>query len=249
MSYIHNLFIERGGVKNFALVCLSLMLFAGACRGGAGLAASDVAGAPPWQTKESLSYVMKNRAGQTAGQGTLGVAVQGSETILSERIKTVTDTDDSWVVVDSLTLKPVASTRQFRTVQHTGQKPPEDIEVSYSGATASIKQGEKETVLNIPPHSYDNYSSLFHWRTLPFHEGYESRYVNIVTNSGQLQTVTLRVGRLETVSVMAGEFQAWRLDMSQGSTKQVAWFADTAARPLVKYDNGHGYTFELEKLP
>ena len=47
----------------------------------------------------------------------------------------------------------------------------------------------------------------------------------------------------------AGEFTAWRLEISTANAKQVAWYADTPTRPLLKYDNDRNVIFELESLP
>ena len=51
---------------------------------------------------------------------------------------------------------------------------------------------EKQTGLSVPEHSYDNDTSLFLWRTLPFAIGYEGRYTTIITNFRARQTVDLK---------------------------------------------------------
>jgi hypothetical protein len=61
--------------------------------------------------------------------------------------------------------------------------------------------------------------------------------------------VTLTVTGRERVSVPAGSFEAWRLEVRAGGVRQVAWFADTPSRTLLKYDNSRGLFFELERLP
>jgi hypothetical protein len=57
--------------------------------------------------------------------------------------------------------------------------------------------------------------------------------------------VTLEVIGKESVSVPGGQFSAWRLEVRAGGVRQIAWFADTAQRQLVKYDNDNGQIFEL----
>ena len=48
----------------------------------------------------------------------------------------------------------------------------------------------------------------------------------------------------EEVTVPAGTFEAWELEIDSGGANQRAWFAKDAALTLVKYDNGRE-TFEL----
>jgi hypothetical protein len=50
------------------------------------------------------------------------------------------------------------------------------------------------------------------------------------------------------VTVPAGTFDAWKLEIRWESRKQTAWFADDSARTLVKYDNTDT-VFELLELP
>jgi hypothetical protein len=47
--------------------------------------------------------------------------------------------------------------------------------------------------------------------------------------------------------VPAGTFEAWRLEIRSEDGSQEAWYADTATRPLVRYDNG-SLMFELLSL-
>ena len=86
-------------------------------------------------------------------------------------------------------------------------------------------------------HYYDNESSLFLWRTIPFEEGYEASYYSVLTNQRGQTLVTVRVVEREEVTVPAGTFQTWRVEIRFGDTRQVVWYADTPERALVQYDN------------
>ncbi|HLF77778.1 MAG TPA: DUF3108 domain-containing protein [Dehalococcoidia bacterium] len=226
------------------LLAIALIL-AAACSSGSGVPTSDVAGAIPWPASESLSYVVKDRKGADLGKIVLAVDAQGSTTKLSQRFQGANTTDNSTVVVDSRTLKPVSSSREIET-----SRDDEKIEVTYSDQGALIKQGDdKQSGLSVPEHAYDNDSSLFLWRTLPFAEGYHARYITVVTNRRSRADVDLRVVGKESVRVPAGTFTAWRLEIRATGVKQVAWYADTPARTLVRYDNDNGLIYELERVP
>jgi hypothetical protein len=141
-------------------------------------------------------------------------------------------------------LKPDTGRREIVTRDGT-----EVVEVTYTEEGALIKQGERQSGLSVPEHAYDNDTSLFLWRTLAFQADYEASYVTIITNRRSRQTVNLVVRGKESVTVPAGQFDAWRLEIRSSNARQVAWFADTATRPLVRYDNDRGVIFELTSRP
>jgi len=103
--------------------------------------------------------------------------------------------------------------------------------------------------MSVPEHSYDNDSSLWLWRTIDFKEDYESAYITLITNRRSRQTVVLAVTGKESVTVPAGTFDAWRLEVRTANARQVAWIADTPRRTLLKYDNDRDLIFELTSAP
>ena len=209
---------------------------------GPKVAPSDVVSVVPWRSGEVATYVLKDRKGTVMGRTTLSVTASGSTTELTQSFANDTSTDASSVVVDSQTLKPASARRSI-----SNPKDKQDLGVTYSKEGALIRDGDKQSGISVPDHAYDNDISLFLWRTLAFTEGYEARYVTIITGRRTKQDVLLRVRGKETVRVPAGEFEAWRLEISGENANQVAWIADTPSRPLVRYDNDRGLIFELEK--
>jgi hypothetical protein len=223
---------------------LVLALVAACGGGGKDIPASDVVSTIPWKTGESSVYVLKNRRGETIGKTTLSIATSGGNVELSQSFANDTASDVSTVVADPVTLKPVSATRKIKN-----PKDERELVVTYSKDGALIKDGDKQSGISVPEHAYDNDASLFIWRTLAFAEGYQAKYVTMITNQRTKQTVTIKVVRKETVRVPAGEFTAWRVEIGAEDANQVAWIADTPSRPLVRYDNDRGLFFELEKAP
>jgi hypothetical protein len=203
----------------------------------------DIVARVPWAPAESLEYALKEGTRQTAS-GTLSVSVQGAETRLVQRYTSGANSDEITVVVESQTLKPLSSKRVI-----AGSDDPETLDVTYTEQGAVIKQGERQSGMSVPEHAYDNDSSLFLWRTIDFREGYEARYITIITNRRSRQTIDLKVTGKEQVTVPAGTFSAWRLEIRGANARQIAWYADTPARTLVKYDNDRGTIFELITRP
>jgi hypothetical protein len=231
-------------LKFFPALVLLLALVASCGGGGKDVPASDVVSALPWKSGESAVYVLKNKKGETVGKTTLSVSTSGSNVELVQDFANDTATDVSTVVADSTTLKPVSATRKIKNPKDT-----RELVTTYSKDGALIKDGDKQSGISVPEHAYDNDASLVIWRTLAFAEGYQAKYITIITNQRTKQEVTLKVTRKETVRVPAGEFTAWRLEIAADEANQVAWIADTPSRPLVRYDNDHGLIFELEKAP
>lgn len=221
-----------------------LLVTALACSSGeAGPPTSDVAGTPPWTTDENWFYELVDEDGEELGQAVLSVEIVDGETRLWQEFESDDAEDTTIVTVESATLKPIASEREIR--QPDGDE--ERIEVEYTEEGALIRQGDdKQSGLSVPEHSYDNDTSLFLWRTLPFAEGYEGSYNTIITNHRTRQKVNLRVTGRETVTVPAGTFEAWRLEITTSNARQLAWYADTPQRQLVRYDNDRDVIFELE---
>ena len=213
-----------------AWVLLGALLLA-ACA-GQDVPTSDVVGTIPWRDSESLSYRLTDKSGAVVGRETLRVQVKGPMTELGQSFTGDPNTDKSVVVADSKTLKPQSATREVVTRQN-GEK----IEVTYSEQGVLIKQNEKQSGLSVPEHSYDNDSSLFLWRAVTFVEGFKADYYTVVTGSGEQQLVHMEVKRKERITVPAGTFDTWRLQVRAEGVNQVVWYADTPERPLVQYDN------------
>ena len=205
----------------------------------------DVYASTPWSGDEVLNYNVRDNSNKTLGRETLQIDVNEQSTTLAQVFANDERRDETRVEVDSDSLKPRTGRREIDTPEEK-----DTLEWTYTDEGVLITHNdEKQTGLSVPEHSYDNDTSLFLWRTLPFAEGYEGRYTTIITNFRARQTVDLRVTGKEPVRVPAGEFTAWRLEIRTANARQVAWYADTPTRPLVKYDNDRNVIFELESLP
>jgi hypothetical protein len=126
--------------------------------------------------------------------------------------------------------------------------------VDYEGAAASVVQRsqdeERRDKIATPTRSYDSWTDVFVWRTIDFREGYEATYADVLSATlakPQVISQTIKVTGKETVEVPAGTFEAWRMEIQSSDGNQTAWYADTEARPLVRYDNG-SLVFELLSL-
>ena len=161
-------------------------------------------------------------------------------------------------ITDVIEAQVASETLRPRAVERTidGPEGKRECGAEYSPTENSVTvfqragTDERTDVLEVPPEHYDSWSDLFLWRTIEFFEGNEVKYVDVLSCSlakPDLLSVVLKVKEMEEVTVPAGTFQAWRLEIRSGGRTQKAWYADDDRRTLVRYDNGD-LVFELESI-
>lgn len=217
-----------------------------ACQTESGSPTSDVVSTIPWANEESLEYVLLGSDGNQEATARLSIDAAGDTTTFTAYFESETHTDTITTVTDSETLKPISVKREA-----TGETPEDDtlLEVEYTEEGAFIRVGERQSGISVGEHSYENETSLFLWRTIDFAEDYEASYTSVITNHRDDARVYLRVTGKETVTVPAGDFDTWRLEIIASNARQIAWIADTPERTLVRYDNDRGLVFELVTPP
>ena len=227
----------------FALLAplLAGLLLALACAPEEDVITQDIVSTIPWPDQERAEYVLLDREGEEElGSGVLTVTRQDGRFELRLDFEgDETNIDKSTVLVDAETLKPTSIHRERVIDDDT-----ETLDAEYDDVEGvvriTVKTGDddpRQVPLRLKENYYDNDSSLYLWRTIDFQDGYEAAYRTVVTGGGVLQVVKLKVTGKESVTVPAGTYQAWRLEIRSSRGKHVAWFADTPERPLVQYDN------------
>lgn len=225
-----------------ALTGAVLCLLAAACS-ETQVETMDVVGSIPWGDHEEAHYRLVDSDGSEAGSGILRIDREDGRFRLSQTYTDDSNSDESDVLVEADTLKPLSVRREIRRDGDT-----EEVEAEYGPTEVKIRSGDRQSFLSLPEHFYDNESALFVWRTIAFREGLVLRHHTILTNRRDSAVVTLEVAGREQVEVPAGTFQAWRLEIRSGSIRQAAWYADDERRHLLKYDNSR-QVFLLEEMP
>ncbi len=202
----------------------------------------DIVSHIPWSDDERAEYVLLDHSSQEeCGTGTLTVERQGDRYQLTLSFVNGENSDVSTVVVDDKTLQPF-TVRRERNIEGNS----EAVEGEYDREENVIRVVEftgdddpREVPRRLDEESYyDNESSIFIWRTIIFEEGYEAKYNTVLVNQGgALREIRLRVREKEEITVPAGTFDAWRVDINADDVEQVAFFADTPEHQLLFYDN------------
>ena len=123
-----------------------------------------------------------------------------------------------------------------------------EVRYAADGITLTTTVAGATTSKTLKPiaDAVDNDVSLLLQRALPLTAGYATRYTDVIPTSGAAVPVKLTVTGAETVTVPAGAFPAWQVELSFGSGKHDAWYGQAAPYPLVKYRNrASGSVFEL----
>jgi hypothetical protein len=237
----------------------SLLLFASACETLDDPDTTDIVSAIPWADDEEHAYRLFEDS-DLIGETVLTVERDGDTFVLTQRSSDDKgNVDMSTVVVDADTLKPIRGTRDILDEEHreVAQATYEDVDTSDcdSGRIVRIEEQifdppdestpsvPRRAPLCLPEHSYDNDTSLFIWRTIPFEEGYLANYETILAGTRRTQNVRIEVVDRVT-DTPAGEFDAWLVHIGAEGKTQRAWFSTDPDHRLLAYQNDD-FTFEI----
>lgn len=178
---------------------------------------------------------------------------------------TVTEEGNTYVVTDTATLpqgtvtdKATYDKATLAIRSRNIAQGPMTITVNFTdtGATGTMNMGGKETPIKVDlpgglfadgPGSYRAIAAL------PLKEGYSTTFRNFDVQRQKVTVKQAKVTGTESVTVPAGTFTAWKVEISSAEGEpgqQTAWI-DTASRRVVKSSatlpNGATVTSELEK--
>jgi hypothetical protein len=225
----------------FAIFLLIALLVISACS-SATTTTTPVTGlgfAPaPWSNGETTNYDwLDDASGNRIGTSTITITQQTTNWIIKEVDLIAQEDQTIEMTINGETLKAVGEQKTIKT-------PGNDISLSsvYSAGkvdiTADVNGTQKTASVDVPQNAVDNDQLLMSLRALPFSEGYKATYVIINTMNATLTNGNFTVQPQETVTVPAGSFNTWKVEMNFGQTTQYAWYEVDSPHTLVKYDNG-----------
>ncbi len=235
-------------MRRLALLLPALLLLAMACAGTEHITSRDIVSRIPWTLPAPDHYRVLDRDDKEIGTADFQIEKSGEFIRLTQHYD-VPDkgyVNDSVVIADPETLLPSSSSYTL-----TGPNGTLTCDAGYSAGQVSahrVGQDEERTdLLDVPAIAYDSWADLFLWRTIDFSPGYETDYADVLSCTlDRLQkiSVKLKVKGQERVTVPAGDYDVWRLEIDSGGETQTAWYSTDPLHVLVKYDNGSD-TFEL----
>jgi len=192
----------------------------------------------PWSNGESSNYDwLEDGSGSQIGTSLISITQQATNWIITEVDSIGQEGQTIEMTINGETLEPVG---EQKTIKATGN----DIQLTsvYSSGkvdiTADINGTTKTASVDVPQNAVDNDQLLITLRALPFSEGYKATYVIVNTINATKTNGIFTVQAQEMVTVPAGSFDTWKVEMNFGQTTQYAWYGVEAPYTLVKYDNG-----------
>lgn len=198
----------------------------------------------PWTVGEISDYVLLDSSGTQIGTATW--QWQRSSAYWQQNyVVTVNGLEDRGSVVIDGELQPVRATRDISGTRYEASYLPDEIRIVTTKADGAATTKSLKPVTD----GIDNDASLQVQRALPLAAGYATRYTDVIITTGLTAPIKLSVTGAETITVPAGVYATWRVEMSFGSGKHDAWYGQAAPYPLVKYVNrASGAAFELSSL-
>ncbi|MEZ4830620.1 MAG: DUF3108 domain-containing protein [Caldilineaceae bacterium] len=151
---------------------------------------------------------------------------------------TVTVQSLGYLPLHSLTVRNSSGAQEIVEADHDrGQV---DITITnQQGATVYER-------VNVPSDSRDERTLLPLLRTLPLRQGYAANINSVYPLTGFTERFSIRILGSETVTVPAGTFDTWQIELKTTDRATRAWVGKEAPHPLVKFIEGRSQaTFEL----
>jgi hypothetical protein len=117
---------------------------------------------------------------------------------------------------------------------------PDEVTLTSTSNTG----GRSARTMDLDQPVYDNEQVIYLLRRLPLAQGYRASFMIFPVMGGSLAECRIEVVGTERVTVPAGTYDCYRMNLSvwAGTTKALEhqlWFSRDAHRYLVKYDSGH----------
>ena len=189
---------------------------------------------PPWQPGEISRLEARDPGGQPLLTWELGVESRGSQTVLISDREAAGFHERSAVATDHRTLIPARTEFERESVEgrvnYVAEYGSEDVTIR-----ADLPRGHEEAAVKLPERPfYDAEQLVMVIRALPLYDNFRGALRSVVTRAGVQDNVILRVRGRESVSVPAGHFETWRVDIA--GTDQSAWIAVARPHQLVRYE-------------
>ncbi len=205
-------------------------------------------GEPVWADGETSAYRVTNREGRIVGTATfqVGKLPQDGGWTLTREINDAGVTELAAIEMQPVGYRPVHSylVRTFGGVK-------EVVEAEIEGALVDISLTNRRgaTVyqrVQVTSDIRDERTLLLIMRALPLAQGYATRINSFLPVAGKMERVALQVRRSESVTVPAGPFDTWVVELKSNDRTTKAWVARRFPFPVVKFIDGRSQaTFEL----
>jgi hypothetical protein len=193
---------------------------------------------PPWHSDEHFEYnIVATQDGSLLGTSMIDVQPAGDVTTIKNVVKIGQITQSMTVTVRSSDLRPLSGEHQV-----TGSPNDFSLTSAYQNGQLTVQaqtaQGTKNATVNVDASALDNDSLLMVLRGAPLADNFSSPFTLVVSaNATQVKAMLNVVGK-ESVTVPAGTFETYKVELSFGTQKQTIWYEAVSPHRLIQYDNG-----------
>ncbi len=171
----------------------------------------------------------------------------GGQSFAMELRSVIEETPEGWRAVDTMKTPmgeasdtALLDRSSFTLKRRSVRQGPVEIEIAVDGGRArgAMKMGGQERPIDVGldgPLFADGAGSLILLASLPLAEGYSAVYRTLDLQTQKTKLLTLRVAGSETVTVPAGTFECWRVELepADGSPgRQTLFVAKKERRPV-----------------
>ncbi|NLV74088.1 MAG: YhfC family intramembrane metalloprotease [Chloroflexi bacterium] len=196
---------------------------------------------PPWQDGEVATYNINAPDGSLMGVASWRISAQDDGWLLSHELVMAGSSETSTVTMDSQ-LRPqnsqrITSQEQVEVVYHPGEAL---LTVTRDGVPSTRQVSILAGIL-------DNDQLLLTLRALPWSADLAASADVLVTASGaHIANRMLVTGQPVTLTLPAGQFNAWHVNIRTGAETHEAWYSQDAPHLLLQYRNPNsGLVFVL----
>lgn len=192
--------------------------------------------AAPWEDGEHLRFVVKTTSGTPIGDLTFSVQAGNSDGREVWRMKSYMALPKpeiakySYVESDrgsALPLETMLYHSQLGTLRARFEEGERRIRTSQPGKPA------EPYVQKLDGAVYDNEQAVYLMRRLPLAEGYETHFF-IAGRPGAVARADVTVLGIESVTVPAGTFECFKVELGSPPMVQTQWYSTDARRTMVK---------------
>ncbi len=203
----------------------------------------------PWQAGEQSLFQITDVNGQYAGTARYTMSTLDDGWLIAREIVAQGSSETVSVSMNA-GLRPVRS----HLIRSAGfQQGEEMVIATYNSGQVDMELTTVQNVTtyeraSIPSDARDSNVLVMLVRALPLTANYATRINTYLPVAGLLETYTVVVRGHEEVSVPAGVFSTFKVELRTRNYTTTVWVADAPGRPLIKYFDGRNQgSFELSE--
>jgi hypothetical protein len=237
--------------RNLLLLLFVLVVTIGVGGCGAGPRQPLLLGEAVWQSGERSLYQVTNREGRVVGAAHITIEMGGEHIdegwTFRQEIGDIGVSEISTVEAQRRGYIPVHS--YMVRISDGGRRQVVEAEYDRAEVNIALTSLQGSTVyerVNVPSDVRDDRTILSLVRTLPLAQGYVTAMNSFLPITGLMERQAIRVVRGEQITVPAGSFDTWLVELKTPARTTRAWIAKESPHILVKFVEGRSQaTFDL----